>query len=63
MSNIKLRATKHGRYYKLEKLVNNKVVAVVEHNFKTNLDCIIYGNKINNPLLENPKVIYEWVEL
>lgn len=63
MSNIKLRAKKHGRYYKLEKLVNNKVVAVVEHNFKTNLDCIIYGNKINNPLYENPKVIYEWVEL
>lgn len=61
MYKIKLRAKKYGRYYKLEKLIDNEVVATIDHNFKTQLDCIIYGNKLDNPLYENPKTIYRWV--
>jgi len=57
---IKLRAKKIGRFYQLQKLVDNQVTEVVDHNFRSMIDCSIYGNKINNPMLANPKTIYEW---
>lgn len=63
MQNIKLRSKKNGRFYQLQKLVDNQVVAVVDHNFRSMIDCVIYGNKINNPMLENPKTIYKWLDV
>ena len=53
MTNIKLRAVKVGRYYRLRKEVNNKVVAEIDHNFQNWQSAAIYGNRINSPLLSN----------
>lgn len=67
MTNIKLRAVKVGRYYRLRKEVNNKVVAEIDHNFKNWQSAAIYGNRIDNPILSNyipkDKRPYDFVEL
>ena len=50
---IKLRTKKVGRYYRLQKLINNVVVSEIDHNFINQLSAHIYGARINNPFLSN----------